>query len=361
MSGIGHWRARIAGGLLALLMALPLRAAETPRLTLYLWRDYLSPELIQRFEQRESVQIELIHFDDADEREEMLASNNASGFDLVCISENHLTQPGLQHWMLPLDRRRLPNLRHVHYPLNGVIHEAPAYAVPYFWGTLGIAYRRDRLPAAPTSWRDLYEQSPAHSGQVLMYPTLRLLLGTALLAEGADFNSTDPAAIQRAGARLLAQVPHVRAYRGVDLSENSLLVKGQVVVQQLYNGDALFLQQFQPEIAFAYPREGANLWVDYFVIPRNAAHKTLAYRFLDYLNEPAVALENALFLNYATPNDTARALAPESYRNNPLIFPPDAVVQAAHIIQPLDSQTLRLYTDIALQATTRYEMLQPAE
>lgn len=342
--------------LLCLLMPVASAADTTrQRLTLYTWKDYIAPAIVQRFERETGSDVILQHFEEADEREEVLARNQAQGLDLVCIGENHLTQPGLQDWMEPLDRTRLPTLRHVQYPMADEIPEAPRYAVPYFWGTFGIAYRSDMVKQPPRSWRALFEQSPQYSGKVAMYPTVRILAGVALLASGADFNSEDPAQIDAAGRILLQQADHVWGYRGVDLTDRNLLANGTLAIQPLFNGDALFLRQYQPAIEFVYPAEGANVFVDYFVIPRHAANKTLAYRFLDFLNQPEVALQNALYVKFATPNQAARAIAPEDYRNNPLIFPSPEILARAHIIRPLTPAALRRYTDIVMRATIRFE------
>lgn len=350
-----QWLWMVLLGLLSpMAMAATLAPAES--LTLYTWTDYIDPALITRFEQQTGSQVILQHFEEADEREEVLAATSAQGFDLVCISENYLTRPGLQDWIEPLDRARLPNLRHVQYPMNAEIPLAPQFAVPYFWGTFGIAYRKDRVTDVPRSWADLYALTPRYAGKVSMYPTVRMLAGTALLATGADFNSSDPAAIARAGRLLLAQADHVWGYRGVDLSERNMLATGSVVIQPQFNGDALFLRRYQPAIEFIYPAEGANVFVDYFAIPRNSAHKALAYRFLDFLNQPEVALQNALYVQFATPNTSARQQAPADYRDNPLIFPPADVLARGHIIRPLAPDVLRQYTDIVMRAMVRFEL-----
>ncbi len=351
------WRASLC----LLLWVATAVGAEPERLTLYTWTDYIDPAVVTRFEQATGSQLDLQTFEEADEREEVLAATNARGFDLVCISENYLTQAGLQDWMEPLDRDRLPNLRHLHYPMNAAIPLAPRYAVPYFWGTFGIAYRKDLIPEVPRSWKDLFDLTPKYSGKVAMYPTVRMLAGMALLAAGADFNSQRDEDIEAAGAILLRQAHHVWGYRGADLSENSLLASGKVVMQSLFNGDALFLRRYQPNIEFVYPAEGSNVFVDYFVIPRNAEHKALAYQFLDFINQPAVALQNALYVKFATPNDAARQLAPADYRQDSVIFPSPDVIDRGHIILPLPPAVLRQYTDIVMRATTQYEMLNSAE
>ena len=335
-------------------------AAPEP-LTLYTWTDYLDPALITRFEQLTQSHLDVQYFEEADEREEVLAANSAQGFDLVCISENYLTQPGLQDWMEPLDRQQLPNLKHVQYPMQREIPLAERYAVPYFWGTFGIAYRSDLIQDKPTSWQDLFALTPKYSGKVAMYPTVRMLAGMALLAVGADFNSENPADIDAAGKLLLTQSHHVWGYRGVDLSEHSLLANGKVVIQSLFNGDALFLRRYQPAIEFVYPVEGPNVFVDYFAIPKTSEHKALAYRFLDFLNQPENALQNALYVQFATPNQTARAQAPVEYRENPLIFPSQTVLEKGHIIRPLSPASLRRYTDIVMRATTQFELMNPVE
>lgn len=336
-------------------------AAEPESLTIYTWTDYIDPDVVQRFEQQANAKIDFQYFEEADEREEVLAANNAQGFDLVCISENYLTQPGLQDWLEPLESKRIPNLQHVQYPMNRDIPQAPQFAVPYFWGTFGIAYRKDLVPSPPRSWKALFEMTPQYSGKVAMYPTVRMLAGLALLATGADFNSDSAADIDAAGNILLRQSQHVWGYRGVDLSEKSLLANGTVVIQTLFNGDALFLRQYEPAIEFVYPEEGPNVFVDYFAIPRVAKHKALAYRFLDFINQPEMALKNALYVKFATPNNAARDQAPADYRNDPVIFPDAAVLAKGHIIRPISPAALRAYTDMVMRATTQFEILHTAE
>lgn len=189
-----------------------------------------------------------------------------------------------------------------------------------------------------------------------MPPSMRLLLGIALLANGKDFNSTNDNDIQAAAKNLLLQAPDVFGYKTSDLSADDPLVTGAVVMSPMFNGDALTLQAYEKNIQYVYPEEGTNVWADYLVISDLSPHFALASQFLNYLNEPEVALANAVYVNYATPNTAAKALADEEYRNNPVIFPPPEELSKAHLIQSIPESTERRYTEALVRVFSRFEL-----
>lgn len=330
--------------------------ASEPSLNLFIWRDYIDPELIEAFEKSRHVKINVVEFSDDDQREETLLSTQGKGVDIVCVNENYLMAPGMLGWVAPLDMAHLPNLKNVEYPFADKASEAKRYAVPYFWGTLGIAYRADLVKKAPTGWHDLFEQTHSDSGRIALPSTLRLLVGITLLANGKDFNSENPADLEQASKSLQTVAPRVFGYLATDITASNPLVTGDAIMAPMFNGDALTVQGINPNIMFVYPEEGANIWGDYLVVSKESPNKELAFDFINFLNMPEIALANARFVNYATPNTAAKALADDEYRNNPVIFPPQEIVATAHVIQPLPVRAEHLHANIFVRTLSRFAM-----
>jgi spermidine/putrescine transport system substrate-binding protein len=75
------------------------------------------------------------------------------------------------------------------------------------------------------------------------------------------------------------------------------------------------------------------LWLDSMVIPKGAENLDLAHQFIDFLLDPAVAVRNALKVNYATPNVAARQQLPPAMLADESIYPPQAVLNRCQWLQ----------------------------
>ncbi|MFR4455352.1 MAG: ABC transporter substrate-binding protein, partial [Blautia hansenii] len=77
-----------------------------------------------------------------------------------------------------------------------------------------------------------------------------------------------------------------------------------------------------PNLEYVIPKEGSNVWIDSWVIPKNAKNKENAEKFINFMCRPDIALMNFEYLTYATPNKAARALIKdEETRNSKILFP----------------------------------------
>jgi len=183
-----------------------------------------------------------------------------------------------------------------------------------------------------------------------MIKSSRDLFGMALKSLGYSINSNEPEHLLEAHAVLENQKPHVKTYDYISLAEESPLMTGDVWMTLMYNGDALMQQELNPDIEFVIPREGSYLWVDYFVIPKKPRQKELAEKFLNFLNEPEVAAQNAEFVHYATPNMSAQNHVSEGYRTNRTIHPAADILDQSETLKtlkPRAQKTLNgLFADI---------------
>ncbi|MBK6657664.1 MAG: spermidine/putrescine ABC transporter substrate-binding protein [Proteobacteria bacterium] len=314
--------------------------ASKPELVILNWADYIDPDLISAFEKKHGAKVRVINFEDDDNRDQLLLATNGAGYDIVVINETHIPLYFSHGWLAKITPDEVPSLKHVEPSWLEKVEHAQGNAVPYFWGTLGIAYRRDLVKKKPEHWSDLFLPAPDLRGHIAMLSSQREILGMALKAAGHSVNSTDHGEIDEAIKILVAQKPFVRAYQQSLLNEKSELVTGEVSMRMMFNGDALLLHKFNSNIDYVVPSEGAALWVDYMTVMANAPNRKLAYAFLDFINEPDNASRNAAFVNFATPNAAAAKLMPPEFLNNTSIYPSAKTLANSELFVPLPPRAL---------------------
>lgn len=325
-----------------LLTGAPLSMAAPQHLTLLTWEDYLSPEVIERWHARTGVAIEQIYFDTGDKRDEILARPDHD-IDLVLTEQVSSERFGARGVLDPISEKNLPNLDHIGASWR---ERCGPYSVPYLWGTLGIAYRADRIAVAPDSWADLLRPKTA-TPHVIMIEDHEDILAGPLIYLGHSINTTDNGALKAAFEMLQAQAPAVLSYEYAITSLKAQRYLDHADMALAFSGDQHALNEVQgiegTPWQYVVPKEGTLLWTDCFSVPSRTPNKELAYRFLAFLGEPDIAALNAEALGVATPNDAALPLLPASVREDRSIYPPAPVLQRSQVYEarPLESTQTR--------------------
>lgn len=325
--------------LILIVLGLPAQAVESTELTLLTWADYMDPEILAEFEQRTGVAVKQTFFETDAHRDELLIATEGRGFDVALIDGTSIHILARRGWLEPIDETGIPNLKHVDPRWRAVHEKASEYSVPYFWGTLGIAYRQDLVPLPVSSWMDLLQPTEKLHGRVAMVSDTRDLIGVALKALGYSLNSTDTQELKEAEVLLQAQAPAVKTYKYVSRDENSALVNGEIVMSMMYSGYASMVQEHHDEIAFVLPKEGGNIWVDYLSILSASTNKAAAKQLINFLNEPAIAARLAQYVYFATPNLAAEALLPAEFKSDPVIYPSGEALEKSETYQRLPART----------------------
>jgi len=310
------------------------------------WSEYFDPEVLAEFQKKFGITVTETYFETDEMRNEILFSTNGTGYDLILSNGASISSYVKHNWLAPIRDRDIPNLRHVTSKWRKSFPDSEPYGVPFLWGTLGIAYRQDKIMTPVTSWLDLFKPVEAVQGKIIMIKYSRDLVGMALKALGYSANSTDSSELEEAKQLLLAQKPSVKTYSYVTLGENSSMVSGDAIMTMIYNGDALVLQQHDPAIAFVHPREGCALWCDFFVIPVSSKKKELTYKFLNFIHEPAIMARLARFASYATTNSEAEKLLPRQFKDDPNIYPTPEILKRSETYTDLPPRVTKKYNDI---------------
>jgi spermidine/putrescine transport system substrate-binding protein len=329
-----------------------LAPVTSKELNLYGWSEYIPEALIKGFEQEYGVQV---HYDAYSSNEEMVAKlqAGASGYDVIIPSDYMVTILAKQNLIQPLDLSQIPNIANVDPQFRGLPYDPTnQYTVPYQWGTVGIAVNTDKVTTPLTSWNDLW--NPAYKNRVVLLDDSREVIGMALKALGYDNNSTDPAQLDEAKAKLIALQPNIKLYD----SDNpkAALLSGEVWLGQTWNGEAAIAHSQNPKIDYICPKEGCTIWFDNLAIPAGAPHKDAAQAFLNYVLRPDVSLLITKEFPYSNPNKAALDLlqtqdpaAYKDYMGFAATNPSADYLKNAHMIVDVgDATTLwdQIYTEI---------------
>jgi len=316
------------------------------QLVLLNWSEYFDPEVLADFEKEHGIKVTESYYETDEIRTEMLINSDGKGYDLILCNGVNVALYAKKNWLAPIPEDKIPNLQYVDQRWREGFPDTKTYGVPFFWGTLGIAYRSDLITKPVTGWHDLFVPDEMLRGKIVMIKDSRDLIGMALKAKGYSANSTEPEELDQAKELLLKQKPFVRSYSYVSLSEQSSMVTGQTMMAMIYNGDALMLQEHEPAIKFVQPKEGGSLWCDYFLIARSSPSKEAAYTFLNYIHRPEIMARLAQYAYYASTNTRAHDHLPADFLTNPTIYPSKEVLDKSELLQQLPPRTVKKINSI---------------
>lgn len=327
-------------------------AANTARELLVLnWSDYMVPEVLQAFEKETGIRVKEVYYESDDLRDDMLVRTNGGGYDLALVNGIAMQNYIRRGWLAPITGKNVPNLVNIDSKWRTAMPDAYGFGVPYFWGTLGIAYRKDLVPEPITTWKQFFKPRPELQGKIAMIKASRDVIGMALKSLGYSINSADPKEINEARELLLHQKPYVSTYTYIGLNKNSTLVSGETVASFAYNGDAMLVAEHHPDIVFVVPQEGTNIWVDYWTVMKASPRKDDAYLFLDYINKPEIAARLAQSIYYASPNREAEKLLPKEFLEDTVVYPDKGVLSRSEAYTVLPPRVQKLRNSVFTEVT----------
>jgi len=285
------------------------------------WSEYIDPAVVKAFEQEFNAKIKFRYFEDDDDRDAILVKSGGTGYDLVIINGVQVKTYRKHGWLSRITSKDVPNLKYIDPKWMNAFKSSRGYTVPYFWGTTGIAYRKDLVQKPITSWRQLFNPSKEKHGKIIMLGVGRDVIGMALKSIGKSSNSTDLRALKKVEQLLKAQKPYVKSYSYMTLDKKSPLVTGEAVIAMAFSGDALMVREHNKNIEYVVPKEGGNLWVDQLGVLKSSKNKDLAMKFINFINRPKIAARIANFVYYATPNQEAKKLLPKEFLEDRVIYP----------------------------------------
>ncbi|HXP04995.1 MAG TPA: polyamine ABC transporter substrate-binding protein [Stellaceae bacterium] len=333
----------------ALLALAQVAWAEAPELHVYNWSDYIAPNTIPNFTKETGIAVTYDVYDGNEVLEAKLLAGQ-SGYDVVVPSASpFMAREITAGAFLALDKARLPNLKNLDPAMLGLAAEADpgnAHGVPYLWSVTGIGYNEalvaKTLGDGPRDTLALLFD-PANAKKlsqcgVSLLDTPQEVFPAALSFLGLNPKSRDLGDLDKATALLLKIRPYVRKFHSSQYIND--LANGDICIALGYSGDVIQARNRAAEakngvnIAFRVPREGAQMSIDMLGIPKDAPHPDNALKFIDYILRPQVIAAVSDAVSYPNPNAGATALVKSDIRDDPGIYPPDAVRKLFYVDLP---------------------------
>ena len=315
------------------------------KVIVYNWGEYLDPEVITMFEEETGIDVIYEEF----ETNEIMYPKVQSGaiaYDVVCPSD-YMIQKMLDNGLLAeINFDNVPNLKNIgqrYMDKSREFDPENKYSVPYCWGTVGILYNKTMVDEPIDSWSILWDDK--YRDNILMQDSVRDAFGVTLKYLGYSLNSTDLDELTEAMNLLIVQKPLVQAY--VIDQVRDKMIGNEAAIGVIYSGEAIYTQNENPDLEYVIPKEGSNIWIDSWVIPKNAEHKENAEAFINFLCRPDIALMNFDYITYSTPNTAARELIEdEDIRNSKIAFPDDSELEHCETFHYLGVEADAVFMDL---------------
>ena len=308
----------------------------------YNWGEYIDPEIIDLFEEETGIDVIYEEF----ETNEIMYPKIQSGaiaYDVVCPSDYMIQRMIVNDLLAEINYDHIPNLKYIgdnYMKMTRQFDPENKYSVPYLWGTVGILYNKKMVDEPVDSWGILWDKK--YEDSILMQDSVRDAFAVALKYLGYSLNSTDLDELEAAKNLLIEQKPLVQAY--VIDQVRDKMIGGEAALGVIYSGEALYCQQENPDLDYVIPKEGTNIWIDSWVIPKNAKNVENAEAFINFLCRPDIAKMNFDYITYSIPNTAGRDLIEdESLRNSPIAFPDDSKLENCETFQFLGDDNDALY------------------
>ena len=287
----------------------------------YNWGEYIDPETLRMFEEETGIRV---IYDEFETNESMYpkVESGAVAYDIACPSDYMISRMIENGMLAEIDYDKMPNAKDnigaQYYEQSRGFDPDNKYAIPYCWGTVGILYNQTMVEEPITRWEQLWDEK--YADNILMQDSVRDAFMVAEKLNGFSMNTLDPSELEIAKNALMGQKPLVQAYV-VDQVRDKM-IGGEAAIGVIYSGEAIYTQQENPDLVYVIPEEGTNVWIDSWVILKNAPNKENAEKFIDFMCRADIALQNFEYITYSTPNVAARELIEdEEIKNSEIAFP----------------------------------------
>lgn len=330
--------ARSAVIVVALVAACPPVQAEP--LNFMIWEDFIDPSILDGWTARSGIRVREVHIDNGDQRDAILGDYGV-GVDLSVMNEGSIALFGHRGLLEPITPASVPAM--LEYPQDRLARCA-GYGIPYFWGTMGILYRRDKVVPPPTSWRDLMQPEERYHGHVAMFDDARVAFVAPLRFLGLSANAADDAALRRAYAALEAQAPAVLTYDYIITAMHDPAIGPDIWLGLGYSGDQYTLDALSGDgegtWGYVIPSEGSIIWQACLSVIASSGQKAAALDLVNTIASRDMALRNAITLRTPPSNPAAEAALPAALRADPALYPPEATLARCEVLTDLPAEAI---------------------
>lgn len=301
------------------------------------WSDYISPDVIQKFESENNCKVIIDSFDSNEAMYAKLRAGATAGYDLLFPTSYQVELLAKEGMILELDKSQLPNVitNFDHSYDQQILDTNFTYSVPYVVTYTGFMYLTNKIDKTDNvnSWTIL--ENAKFKGKITLLDDIREVIGAGLMANGFSINSTNQVEIDKAVQTVLKWKSNVRKF-------DAESYKNEVAAEMTYIGHGYSSDSAQTifgedddsrrdDIAFAYPREGFCVAFDEMCILKTSKNIDLAYKFIDFLYQTENAKDNIEYVMGIMPQKYAIEQLDEDYKK--IMIPDDNIMKSGQLLK----------------------------
>lgn len=340
-----------------LICSLPVTASAEPvTINVYNWGQYISDgtddslDVNKAFTEATGIEVNYMTFDTNESMYTKLKTGGST-YDVIIPSDYMVARLIAEDMLLPLDYDNIPNYALVDDAYkNTTFDPENKYTVPYTWGTVGVIYNTKYVDEADTgSWDLLW--NPKYAGKILMFDNPRDAFAISELLLGMSINTESEDELRGATYKLIEQKPLVQAYVMDQIF--AAMTHEEAWIAPYYAGDYLFMAEENEDLAFYFPKEGFNLFIDAMCIPKSAQHKKEAEAYINFLCSAEISGQNLDYLGYSTPVPDAKEYMDPSMAESEIAYPSAEVLANGTAFSYLETETNQLMDSLWLEVKTQ--------
>ncbi len=301
--------------------------------------DFIPREIIDRFTEETGIKVNYKEVGSNEEMQSLLEAN-PDQYDLAVVTDYMVDILRQNGNLTALDHGQMPNYANINPVFFGNYYDPEdQYSIPYAISISFLLANQDavaELGAEPiTSYQDLWQ--PELENNIVVIDWSVEIIGLVLKSLGYEYNETDPVKVAEAREKLFALKPNIMRFE-TNTPEDSLL-SGEAVVGFMYSNQAVKGQAADSRLTPVFPTEGMPIYIDSWVMSKDAPNKEGAYKLLNFLMQPEIAAKIADLTKFTSPNKAAEAHLPATFKNNPMLNLADEVVENTSFYIGVDKVT----------------------
>ena len=257
-------------------------------LRIFMWTDNIPSDVYTDFEKETGIKI----IEDAiSSNEEIYAKIKASGggYDIVTPSLDYATIMMQEGLLAALDTTQMPNLTNIDPNIMKhvlAIDKDHQYIMPFAFGPTVIAYDKTLVTDNVTGF-DIFS-NPAYAGRMLLLNDMREVMGSALIYLGYGIDETNDIAMQEVAALLTEWKKNILRFDSD--SFQLAYANGEVDLVQGYPDTIIpnLTEEKKANTKFIVPLKGGMMWLDNFLVLKDAPNKEAAMKFINYVHRPEI-------------------------------------------------------------------------
>ena len=347
--------------ILMILCALPISASayenedyykglEGAEINVFNWGEYISDtyedgmlDVNKEFEKLTGIKVNYVTYESNEDMYPKIKNGGAS-YDIIIPSDYMIQRMIAENMLMEIDVQSLPNYKYVSEDYRNMYYDPDnAYSVPFNVGMVGLIYNKTMVEEEPTSWTALWDER--YAGKILMIDNPRDAFAIPQKILGYSLNSTDEKELSDVAQMLIEQKPLLQGYVMDEIYNK--MESGEAAMVPYYVGDYILMKDVNPDLRFVYPKEGVNVFVDAMCIPKCTQNYEAAMLYINFMLDPEIALSNALYIGYATPN-TGVLEHPDyaEMRANEYLYPDKEDMPEVEYFQNLPQETLDMFSQL---------------